>query len=256
MKRRTIFLVIFIVLFLLSGCDYYSDAYISVMLPNPDVIGVNEYQASVSAKKNAVRIFQLSYELDAITDGQIHITFPERITDETGTEYPIDSFGGPIGTNAPIQKFKLILHIQEGTSPETPVTLIINVGALPLNTSYWDDIEIQFSADGTVTQVPLESVIFLSDEPLVYDLLLKEKNDKGSVSDARDSDIWYHLPDTEYLGGEKVIIQLKPPTEDSERILTVRSEVLEPVIINEEYVQYEFIMPYHGVTVMITDTPS
>jgi len=256
MKRRTIFLVFFMVLFLLSGCDYYSDAYISVMLPNPDVIGVNEYQASVSAKKNAVRIFQLSYELDAIMDGQIHIAFPEKITDETGTEYPIYSFGGPIGTNAPSQKFKLILHIQEGTVPETPVTLTIDVGALPLDTSCWDDIEIQFSADGTVTQVPLESVIFLSDEPLVYDLLLKEKNDKGSVSDARDSDIWYHLPDTEYLGGEKVIIQLKQPKEDSERILTVRSEVLEPVIINEAYVQYEFIMPYHGVTVMITDTPN
>ena len=43
------------VLFLLSGCDYYSDAYISVTLPQPDGIGVKEYQAGVSAKKNAAR---------------------------------------------------------------------------------------------------------------------------------------------------------------------------------------------------------
>lgn len=256
MKKCTVFLVFFMVLSLLSGCDYYRDAYISVMNPEPDVIGVNEYEAGVSTKKNAARIFRLSYELDAITDGQIKVTLPEKITDETGTEYLIDSFGGPTGTSAPSRNFKLILHIQEGTVPENPLTLTIDVGGLPLNTSYWDDIEIEFSADGTVTQVPLESVIFLSDEPLVYDLLLKRKNDKGSVSDARDNDMWYHLPDTEYLGGEKVIIQLKPPKEGIERRVTVSSEVLEPVQIQEEYVQYEFIMPYHGVTVMITDAPS
>lgn len=256
MRKGAIFLVFLMVLILLSGCDYYSDAYISVRYPEPDIIGVNEYQAGVSAKKNSARIFQLSYELDAVADGQIKVALPEKIKDETGTEYPIDSFGGPTGTNAPSQKFKLILHIQEGTAPENPLTLAIDVGELPLNTSYWDDIEIEFSADGTVTQVPLESVIFLSDEPLVYDLLLKKKNDKGSVSDARDTDMWYHLPDTEYIGGEKVIIQLKPPKEGSERRVTVSSEVLEPVLIQEAYVQYEFIMPYHGVTVMITDTPS
>ena len=256
MKRRTILLTYFMVLFLLSGCDHYRDAYINVTLPNPNVIGVKQYEAGVSAKKNAARIFQLSYELDAIKNGQIHITFPKTITDEIGAEYLIDSFGGSTGTNAPSRKFKLILHIQEGSSPDTPVTLTIDVGLLPLNTSDWDDIEIHFSTDGTITQVPLESVIFLSDEPLVYDLLLKEKNDKGSISDARDSDIWYQLPDTEYLGGEKVIIQLKPPKEGIERILTVKSEALEPAVIHEAYIQYEFIMPYHGVTVMITDMRS
>ncbi len=256
MKKVTVFLVFFMVLILLSGCDYYSDAHISVTLPEPDSMGVIEYQAGVSEKKNAVRIFLLRYELDPITDGQIQITLPKIIKDESGTEYPIASFGGATGTNAPARKFELIISIPEGVSPETPIALTIDVGALPLDASDWSDIEIHFSSDGTVTQVPLESVIFLSDEPLVYDLLLKRKNDKGSVSDARDTDIWYHLPDTEYLGGEKVIIQLKPPKEGIERRVTVRSEVLEPVQIQEEYVQYEFIMPYHGVTVLITDTPS
>ena len=256
MKKATVFLVFFMVLILLSGCDYYSDADISVTLPEPDSMGVIEYQAGVSEKKNAARIFLLRYELDPITDGQIQITLPKIIKDESGTEYPIASFGGAIGTNAPVRKFELIISIPEGVSPETPIALTIDVGALPLDASDWSDIEIHFSSDGTVTQVPLESVIFLSDEPLVYDLLLKKKKDNGSVWDARDTDIWYDLPDTEYLGGEKVIIQLKPPKEGRERRVTVRSEVLEPVLIQETYIQYEFIMPYHSVTVLITDTPS
>ncbi|MBR6771787.1 MAG: hypothetical protein IKM29_00170 [Clostridia bacterium] len=255
MKKSTVLLVLLTVLILLSGCDYYSDEHISITYDEPDIIGVNEYEAGVSTEKNAARIFRLGYEIDVITDGQIKVTLPEKIKDEIGTEYPIDSFGGPTGTNAPSRKFKLFLQIQEGTAPKDPLILTIDVGALPLNTSYWDDIEIEFSADGTVTQVPLETVIFLSDEPLVYDLLLKKKNDKGSVSDAVDTDMWYHLPDTEYHGGEKVILQLKPHGEGIERRVTVSSKVLEPVQIQEEYVQYEFIMPYHGVTVMITDTP-
>lgn len=256
MKKATVFLVFFMVLILLSGCDHYSDADISVTLPEPDSMGVIEYQAGVSEKKNAARIFLLRYELDPITDGQIQITLPQMIKDGSGTEYPIASFGGAIGTNAPVRKFELVISIPEGVSPETPIALTIDVGALPLDASDWSDIEIHFSSDGTVTQVPLESVIFLSDEPLVYDLLLKKKKDNGSVWDARDTDIWYNLPDTEYLGGEKVIIQLKPPKEGSERRVTVSSEVLEPVLIQETYIQYEFIMPYHGVTVLITDTPS
>lgn len=103
MKKHTVFLVFLMVLFLLSGCDYYSDADISVTLPDPDPIGVNEYQAGVSAKKNTARIFRLSYELDAIADGEIKITLPEKVKDGSGTEYPIDSFGGPTGTNAPLQ---------------------------------------------------------------------------------------------------------------------------------------------------------
>lgn len=69
MKRCAILLTYFMIIFLLSGCEHYRDAYINVTLPNPDVIGVKQYEAGVSAKKNAARIFQLSYELDAIKIG-------------------------------------------------------------------------------------------------------------------------------------------------------------------------------------------
>ena len=151
MRKFAIFLVSFMALILLSGCDYYSDAYISVTPPTPDILGVSEYQAGVSAEKNTARLFQLSYVLDAMTDGRIQVTLPEIIEDETGAQYPIDSFGGPTGTNAPVHKFKLILHVSEGSAPETPLTLTVDVGALPLHTSYWEDVEIEFSADGTVT---------------------------------------------------------------------------------------------------------
>lgn len=255
MKKYTAFLVFFLVLFLLSGCDYYSDAYIYVTLPEPDAIGINEYQAGVSAKKNAARIFRLCYTLDAVKDGQIFITLPETVVDENGTEYPIDSFGGAIGTNAPSQNFELVLYVQQSASPEIPVTLTIDAGALPLNTGYWDDVEIHFSADGTVTQVPLDAVIFLSDEPLVYDLLLKEEKENGSVWDARGSELWYDLPDTEYRGGDTVVLRLKPPKEGHERTVAVRAKVLEPTVTKEAYIQYEFIMPYHDVTVLVADMP-
>ena len=61
MKKYTMLLISFVVLILFSGCDYYSDAYISVTYPHPDIIGVNEYEACISEKKNSARIFLLSY---------------------------------------------------------------------------------------------------------------------------------------------------------------------------------------------------
>ena len=79
MRKCALFLVFVMVLILFSGCDYYSDAYISVAYPAPDTIGVNGYQAGISTKKNSARIFQLSYVLDAITDGQIKVTLPQKI---------------------------------------------------------------------------------------------------------------------------------------------------------------------------------
>ena len=254
MKKRAFLLILVTVLILLSGCDYYSDAYISVVNPGPDSIGVTGYRAGVSEEKHAARLFQLDYRLEGVTDGKIKVTLPEMIADESGAEYSVDSFGGPTGPSAPSQKFKLSVQVQNGTAPENPLTLTVDAGALPLVTSYWDDIEIVFSADGTVTQIPLESVAFLSDEPLVYELLLKIEKEDGSVWDARDSDMWYNLPAEQYRGGEKVIIQLRPSGNGSERQVKVRSEVLEPVSVNGEYIQYEFTMPYHGVTVMVTDT--
>ena len=88
MKKSAFLLVLVTVLILLSGCDYYIDEHISITYDEPDIIGVNEYEAGVSTEKNAARIFRLGYEIDVITDGQIKVTLPEKIKDEIGTEYP------------------------------------------------------------------------------------------------------------------------------------------------------------------------
>ena len=190
MKRLLAFAVFLVMIFSFSGCDYYSDERISVILPAPDSLGLVAYQAGVSTRKNGARIDLLRYELDAVQEGKIHLILPETIRDASGKEIEIDSFGGPIGTNAPIQKFSLVIEIQGSATAET-VALTIDAGALPLDTSYWNDIELCFLADGTVMEIPLESVVFRSDEPLVYKLHLKEKGQNGAVSDATDSDKWY-----------------------------------------------------------------
>jgi len=253
MKKYVAFLVCLAVILVLSGCDYYSDADISVTLPEPDSNALVEYLAGVSTKKNAARIDLLRYELNEIPDGQINIVFPEKIMDDSGAEFSIDSFGGPIGTGAPLRKFELIIQVQEGTLPEKSILLTIDVGSLPLDTRNWNEIQVCFLADGTVAEVPMESVVFLSDEPLVYELYLKEEAPNGSLSDATDSDKWYELPKREYLGGEKVVIRVKHPEDGVERSLAVTHTPVELVEVRDEYMQYEFIMPYHSVRITIVD---
>ena len=253
MKRFVAFLISFVVIVMFSGCDYYDDVSISVTRPEPDSNGLVAYLAGVSTEKNAARINLLRYELKAIQDGQIKIVLPETIKDKSGTEFAINAFGGAIGTNAPLQKFELIIHIQEGAMSEDPIALTIDVGSLPLDTSYWKAVQICFQSDGSVAEVPLESVVFLSDAPLSYKAYLKEEATNGSVSDATNSDQWYEMPKREYLGGEKVIIRLKHPENGVERSLAVTHTPAELVEVRDEYIQYEFIMPYHSVRITIVD---
>lgn len=256
MKKHHVLLVILGLLCMLSGCDYYSDESINVMLPDPNNYGLVEYLADVSMKKNAAKLNLLRYELDEIQNSQIQITLPEAVKDTSGTEFPIAAFGGPIGTNAPIREFELIIHIREGSTEDNPIGLTIDAGSLPLDTSYWKDIQICFLSDGTVTQIPLESVIFLSDTPLTYKLYLKEEAENGSVSDATDSNKWYETPHAEYLGGEKVVIRLKHPKDGVDRYLVATHNPPELAEVQEEYMQYEFIMPYHDMRITIIDKKS
>lgn len=218
-------------------------------MPKPDKDGLVEYQAGLSDKKNAARVELLRYEIDALKDGQIYIALPETLKDSAGTQYTIDSFGGPIGPNALLQPFGLVIQICEGL-PEEPISLTVDAGSLPLDTSYWEDVQVCFLADGTSVEIPLETVIFQSAVPLAYKLYLKEEGDDGSISDAADSDKWYETPKEEYAGGEKVTLKLKCSDGDSKRSLAVSHE---PVTVTDygDYLQYEFIMPYHSVRVTI-----
>ena len=252
MKKYCVLLVLLMLLGLFSGCDYYSDESIHVTLPEPDSNSLVEYMAGVSAKKNTARIDLLKYELDEIPDGQIHITLPETIEDTSGAAFPIAAFGGAIGTSAPLQKFELMIQIPAGAA-EDDIALTIDAGPLPLDTRHWHDIQICFLAEGTVVEIPVESVIFLSDEPLTYKLHLKEEAPNGAISDATDSSKWYEIPKTEYLAGEKVVIRIKHPEEGVDRSLAVTHEPVELVDVQDEYMQYEFTMPYHDVRITIVD---
>ena len=85
MKKHVISLMFLLILSVFSGCDYYDDVDINIKLTEPDSLGIVEYNAGVSTKENAARLNLLRYELDVIDDGQIKITFPEKIKDDSGT---------------------------------------------------------------------------------------------------------------------------------------------------------------------------
>ena len=99
----------------------------------------------------------------------------------------------------------------------------------------------------------MEEVVFIGDEPFVYSLYLKEKDKSGSTSDATDSDKWYEIPETQCTGGEKVIVKVKQPGDTTKRSLNMGNKPLDPVIVKSEYAQYEFIMPYHNVSLIIAE---
>lgn len=117
----------------------------------------------------------------------------------------------------------------------------------------WNDIQISDLADDTVASIPLEEVVFIGDEPFVYSLYLKEKDREGATLDATDADKWYEIPKTQCTGGEKVIVKVKHPGDNTKRSLHMGNKPLEPVTVKSAYVQYEFIMPYHNVSLTIID---
>ena len=91
MKKYVISLMFLLILSVFSGCDYYDDVDINMKLTEPDLLGLVEYHAGVSTKENAARLNLLRYELGAIDDGQIKITFPEKIKDDSGKHtYDLD----------------------------------------------------------------------------------------------------------------------------------------------------------------------
>ena len=137
--------------------------------------------------------------------------------------------------------------------PDSPIELTVDAGKLPLNTENWNSVQICFLSDGAVAEIPTESVIFLSDEPLVYRLYLKEEKENGSVFDASDSEKWYEIPPTECFGGEKVIIRVRNPEDGTERRLSVTHEPVDITEVREEYTEYQFTMPYHNVRITIAD---
>ena len=254
MRKIVVIFMLFAVLLAFFGCDYYKDEHIGITFSTPDSTGLVEYQAGISTDKNAARINLLRYQLNEIRDGQVKIKLPETLRSESGREYAIKQFGGSTGVNAPVERFNLIIHVEGGAVTETPITLTVDVGTLPLDTSHWNDVLICYSVDNTETRIPVEDVIFISDEPLVYRLSLSYKDPSGETSDATYSDEWYEKPDKYQTGGEKVTVKIKHPKGNIKRELYMHYTKLEPVAVYSEYIQYEFIMPYDDMRITITDT--
>ena len=253
MKKIIAITISVMILFAFFGCDYYDDEAVSITLDTPNSNGLIEYQAGISEKANAARINLLRYKLDSIQNGQIKIKLPEKIKNESGKEYPIDSFGGAMGTNAPLERFSLIVQVETSTTTESPIELTIDVGSLPLDTSAWNDIQICYLLGNTEITIPVEDIVFLSNEPLDYYLHLKERDVSGETSNAMYSDKWYEIPNTYQVGGEKVVVRVKHSNEELTRTLYLNNTPLEPVEICDEYIQFEFVMPYHDTSVTIVD---
>lgn len=254
MKKILALVISFVLVFSFFGCDYYEGEAVSFASETPDSNGITEYQASVSTKKNAARITLLRYKLDDIQDGQIGIKLPEKIQTEDKKEYPIDSFGGATGTNAPLQKFSLIVEIESGRAADDSIALTVDAGSLPLDTSCWLDVQICFLSDNTVTAIPVDDIIFLSNEPLSYYLHLKERDVNGETSNATYSDKWYETPDHWQIGGEKVTVKIKRPADNIQRDLYVNNERSEPAAVCNDYIEYELVMPYRDLSITIVDT--
>ena len=253
MKKIIAITVSVMLLFTFFGCDYYDDETVSIAFESPDSDGLIEYQAGISAKENAARINLLRYRLASVEDGQIKIKLPEKIKNESGKEYSIDSFGGAMGTNAPLERFSLIVQVETGTITDNSMVLTVDVGSLPLDTSAWNDIQICYLLDDTEITIPVEDIVFLSNEPLDYYLHLKERDVSGETSNAMYSDKWYEIPNTYQVGGEKVVVRVKHSNEELTRTLSLNNTPLEPVEICDEYIQFEFVMPYHDTSITIVD---
>lgn len=254
MKRIAAVIITLAIMLTFVGCDdYYKDEDVHITHNAPDSMGIVEYKAGISTEKNAARLLELQYRLQEITDNHITIKLPETIKNSSGKKYKIDSFGGSTGVNAPTEYFGIIINIEEGAVDES-VKLTIGAGALPLDTMFWSDIQIRSMSGDTAKTIAVEDVEFVTDEPLSFYLNLKERDTNGETASAMYSDKWYKTPEWHQIGGEKVTLKVKRPEGEISRVLHLNNTPLEPAKIHEKYIQFEFVMPYHGVTIIIVDT--
>lgn len=253
MKAKVICVLFLIVTLTLvfSGCEYYDDELISVVYDAPNEDGIISYEAGISVKQNAARLNKLEYQIEKAENNQITIKFPETVKNDSGTEYKIQEFGGSTGTNAPLEHFLLIININEDLIENKPVSLTIDVGTLPLDVTHWMDIEIH--CKGSVLTIQVQDVKFISNQPLIYSLLAEEIDENDEKSYVMSSEKWYQIPNKNYQGGETVIIKLKHPKNGISRSLRLNNRELHPTATYDDYIEYEFVMPYHDSTLSLVD---
>ena len=253
MKAKVIYVLFLIVTlaFVFSSCDYYDNESINVVYDAPNEDGIISYEAGISTKQNAARLNKLEYQIEKAENNQIIIKFPETVKNDSGTEYKIQEFGGSTGTNAPLQLFLLIININEDLIENKPISLAIDVGTLPLDVTCWTDVEIY--CKGSVSTIQVKNIKFISDQPLIYSLLSEEIDENGEKSYVMSSEKWYQIPNKNYQGGETVIIKLKHPKNGISRSLRFNNRELQPTATYDDYIEYEFVMPYRDSTLSLVD---
>ena len=134
------------------------------------------------------------------------------------------------------------------------ILLTIDVGNLPLDTTHWNNIRILSHTNDFVSEVNVENVKFISDEPISYFLHLMQRDENGEASNAMYSEKWYETPSLNQRGGENVVIKVKNPNNNNiNRSLLLNNKELKTVIIYDDYLEYEFIMPFKDVSITIVD---
>lgn len=250
MKRICSLLLALVLMIGLVGCDFYSDDYIRVTLDSPDETGLISYEASFSFEANAARLLHLRYHFDSIDSSEISVTFPQQIVNDDGTTYPILEFGGATGTNAPLRLFSLSIHIANGSMPTDQLQITVNAGALPIETSCWSDVSIIFDETDEECSIDCDNVKFSTDEPLEYHIN-QYYNDEWYIPKSVTNEtipVWH-------IGGEKVTIRLNHPDADTVRTLRIHNTVQQPVAVYDDYIEYEFIMPYRDISIYVEDKP-
>lgn len=263
MERKTkpiiLSVVILLTIFCLSGCMsscFYDDEDVVKKFEEPYENGLASYYAGLNYRKGSARLLGASYIVDATENGEIFIALPKIAESDSGEKYEIKQFGGPTGTHAPLEYFGLGIKVKNGSAPSEKINLTIDAGALPLDTSYWVDIEIIFEETGEQIKIPVREVKFLTNAPIEYHVYFEygyHENSNYSNEEFNMTDIYYNEPDNGYIGGTEITVQIKHPENSYQRKFIVDDEEVEPYVVYKEYILYKFTMPYKRTTFRVAD---
>ena len=248
--------IFFITLLFLSGCVQYDDEYVSETIDLLDENATIYYSAGINYKRKAARLASVEYSIEALSDSEIYIEIPQSVTSKSGNIYNIEGIGRTRQVHGPVDYFEISIKIKNGTKPLENLLLTVNVGDIPLDTFYWHEyVEVSFEETGEIVRIPQEEINFKLNKPAEYFLSFQYGHNRyESDDDFRKSKIFYEkIENGCFIGGEKVTIKLKHPDNRYERKVYIKNKLVEPQNTCDDYILYEFTMPYEKATLYIID---
>lgn len=261
-KIKTIILaaMLLITVTILSGCMsscFYKDGEVIKKFDEPYENGLASYYAGLNNRKGTARLRGASYIVDSTSNGEIFIKLPQIVESDSGEKYEIKEFGGPTGTHAPLEYFEIGINVKNGSSPSEEISLTVDAGALPLDThNFADYVEVVFEETGEKIEIPLYKVKFLTNGPIEYYVCLddyRKFDSKWIDDDTEIESLFYNVPNSTYIGGNEIAVQVKHPNDGYERKLFVGPREIEPYAIHKDYIEYRFTMPYEDLILDIED---